>query len=103
MTLDERGKLRFPETQDILENERLRKIKKYWESFALEEDNEREQYLRSLEVQFSMNSMVEASETEAVTDFITGMFADKKVEEQESSVFQHIEEARYNYKRVTDK
>lgn len=104
VTLDERGKLDFPEADEIKGDEHLESLKKHWESFAALEKDERKKYLRSLEVKFSMNSMVKGKKTEEATAFMTDMFAGRKVDEQEKTIFNQVEELKnHGMKRSTDK
>lgn len=79
VTLDERGKIVFPPAEEIKGNKDLEKMKEHWESFVASEDDDRKKYLRSLEVQFSMNSMVNGKKTEEATEFMTDVFAEKKL------------------------
>ncbi len=102
--MDERGKLKFPEAEVIKNDKKLKKVKDHWESFAESEEGERDRYLRSLEVQFSMNSMVEGRKTEEATDFMTEVFAQKKVDQPEASLSEQIAASKDMPKnRATDK
>lgn len=104
VTLDERGKIVFPPAEEIKGNKDLEKMKEHWESFVASEDDDRKKYLRSLEVQFSMNSMVNGKKTEEATEFMTDVFAEKKVDEQEKTIFNQVEELKnHGMKRSTDK
>ncbi len=104
MTLDERGKLDFPEADEIKGDKRLESLKAHWESFVALEKDERKKYLRSLEVKFSMNSMVKGKKTEEATEFMTDVFAERKVDEQETTIFNQVEELKnHGMRRSTDK
>ena len=103
-TLDERGKIVFPDAEEIKKNKRFEDMKKHWESFVESENDERKKYLRTLDVQFSVNSMVKGKKTEEVTEFMTDVFAEKKADEQEKSIFEQVEEFKnHGMRRSTDK
>ena len=102
-TLDERGKIVFPDAEEIKKNKRFEDMKKHWESFVESENDERKKYLRTLDVQFSVNSMVKGKKTEEVTEFMTDVFAEKKADEQEKSIFEQVEEFKnHGMRRSTD-
>ncbi|MDO4832256.1 MAG: hypothetical protein Q4A45_02475 [Clostridia bacterium] len=102
--MDERGKIVFPDAEEIKKNKRFEDMKKHWESFVESENDERKKYLRTLDVQFSVNSMVKGKKTEEVTEFMTDVFAEKKADEQEKSIFEQVEEFKnHGMRRSTDK
>mgnify|MGYP003292071096 CR=1 FL=1 len=89
--MDERGRLSFKENESIKGDKKLNKVKKHWESFAENEEGERDKYLRELEIQFSMNEFVEGEGVAAPT-MMASMLAEKKTDEQEFDAREKIEE-----------
>jgi len=78
--LNERGKLQFKDNSDIENNEELRELRDHWQSFADAETDEREKYLRELEIKFSMNSFVADEGTEAAKGRMASYVARKKAQ-----------------------
>ncbi len=76
--MDERGKLSFAESEAISEDKELKKMKKQWESFAKEEKDSRDQYLRELEISFSMNDMVDGTAAKENGDGLADVFVAQK-------------------------
>ncbi len=78
--MDERGKLDFTNLDNIQDNEELLKMKKQWETFASMEQEERDKYLRELEIQFSLNEIV-SGENKLVDEASASFFSDEKIRE----------------------
>ena len=78
--MNERGKLQFKDNSDIENNEELRELRDHWQSFADAETDEREKYLRELEIKFSMNSFVADEGTEAAKGRMASYVARKKAQ-----------------------
>jgi len=78
--LNERGKLQFKDNSDIENNEELRELREHWQSFADAETDEREKYLRELEIKFSMDSFVADEGTEAAKGRMASYVARKKAQ-----------------------
>lgn len=80
--MDERGKLEFKGNKNIENDEKLKKVKHHWQSFAEAEDSEREKYLRDLEIQFSMDEFVESESSDAAKGKMASVVADRKTSQQ---------------------
>jgi len=78
--VDERGKLDFTNLDNIQDNEELLKMKKQWETFASMEQEERDKYLRELEIQFSLNEIV-SGENKLVDEASASFFSNEKIRE----------------------
>lgn len=78
--VDERGRLDFSNLDNIQDNEELLKMKKQWEAFASMEQEERDKYLRELEIQFSLNEIV-SGENKSVDEASASFFSDEKIRE----------------------
>ncbi|MBQ2500662.1 MAG: hypothetical protein II522_04270 [Clostridia bacterium] len=78
--MNERGKLQFKDNSDIENNEELRALREHWQSFADAEADEREKYLRELEIKFSMDSFVADEGTEAAKGRMASYVARKKAQ-----------------------
>ncbi|MBQ1895482.1 MAG: hypothetical protein II162_01510 [Clostridia bacterium] len=78
--MNERGKLQFKDNSDIENNEELRELREHWQSFADAEADEREKYLRELEIKFSMDSFVADEGTEAAKGRMASYVARKKAQ-----------------------
>lgn len=82
--MDERGKLEFKDNKNIEENEQLRKVKHHWQSFADTENDERDKYLRGLEIQFSMDEFVAGDSSDAAKGKMASVVADRKTSQQKA-------------------
>jgi len=78
--VDERGRLDFTNLDKIQDNEELLKMKKQWETFASMEQEERDKYLRELEIQFSLNEIV-SGENKSVDEASASFFSNEKIRE----------------------
>lgn len=76
--MNERGKLTFKSSKSIEENSELKELSKRWNSLAEQETDDRSRYLRELEIQFSMNSIVDDASSENTKDSMAEVFAGKK-------------------------
>ena len=76
--MDERGKLTFTESKAVSEDKNLKKMKKQWESFAENEDDSRDRYLRELEISFSMDNMVDGTAAKENGDGLADVFVASK-------------------------
>ena len=76
--MDERGKLTFVENEAISGDNELKKMKKQWESFAKEEKDSRDKYLRELEISFSMDDMVDGTAVKENGDGLADVFVAQK-------------------------
>ncbi len=88
--MDDRGRLSFKENDTIKEDTKLKKMKKHWESFAKNEEDDREKYLRELEIQFSMNDI--ASGEGVAAQSMATILAEQKTSEQELLAREKIED-----------
>lgn len=75
-----RGKLQFKDNSDIENNEELKELREHWQSFADAEEDEREKYLRELEIKFSMDSFVADEGTDAAKGRLASYAARKKAQ-----------------------
>ena len=76
--MNDRGKLSFKTSKDIEKNEELKAMSERWNSFASKEETERDRYLRELEIQFSMNAIVEDANSEKTKEGMAEVFAGEK-------------------------
>lgn len=88
--MDERGRLSFKENDTIKEDKKLKKMKKHWESFAENEADDRDKYLRELEIQFSMNDF--ASGEGVAAQGMATILTEQKMNDQELDAREKIED-----------
>ena len=77
--MQDRRKLNFSALNDVENNKELKELIKQWVSFAANESEDRQKYLRELEIQFSMHSIFNGSTPEEIRDLIAKLFSDEKI------------------------
>lgn len=93
--MQDRGKLNFSDLNDLSDienNAELKSLIKQWKSFAETENEDRQKYLRELEIQFSMSSIFNGSNSEEIRDLIAKLFSDEKISQSDSSIINQLKD-----------
>ncbi len=82
--VDERGKLDFSDNSITEDNEELSAMKEHWASFLDAEMGDRDKYLRSLEIEFSLETMATGKLDSMIDEEVARVFSERKHEEREA-------------------
>lgn len=82
--IEERGKLDFSDNSVTEDNEELSAIKEHWASFLDAETGDRDKYLRSLEIEFSLETMATGELGSMIDEEVARVFSERKHEERDA-------------------
>lgn len=82
--VEERGKLDFSDNSVTEGNEGLSAMKDHWASFLDSETDDRDKYLRSLEIEFSLETMATGEFDSMIDEGVAKVFSERKHEERET-------------------
>ena len=80
-----RGRLSFSNLNKECKDEELKEAKEHWESFIDADAEEREKYLRELEIEFSFKSLVDDDADSETKDDMAKVFSDAKRSQQKKA------------------
>ena len=87
----DRGKLAFSDIIETHTSEELSAIRTYWESFLDSETEERDRYLRALEIEFSLDSIATGDIEPQLKEEVAKIFSEKKYDEQNLDSRNHLD------------
>ncbi len=82
--VDERGKLDFSDNSITEDNEELSVMKEHWASFLDTETEDRDRYLRSLEIEFSLETMATGELDSMIDEEVARVFSERKHDEHDA-------------------
>lgn len=82
--VEERGKLEYTASGDVGNSEELKALKNQWSAFLENESEDREKYLRALEIEFSLESIAMGESEATVNEEAAKVFSEMKHEEREA-------------------